>query len=211
MGRNNLRHKGFIVLGAILILGAAEVGGIFWYRSATDRVRRDIENARQTLAGLRDDLAEAQSALEGAESQVAEAREERARLKTELSAALSGSSNSSSAFCQTREGHFPPEDAAQCVIYAWKVNDFSIVPDEMATAEVFTSLAAEPIDAGSLSFVGCAEEGQDETGLTRVECAFEPPDQNDTVQLYASGTPSLGYRIVEVGFYGNPPGWAPVD
>jgi len=44
-----------------------------------------------------------------------------------------------------------------------------------------------------------------------VRCDFEPPDRNDTVQLYASGTPSSGFPIVEVGFYNNPPGYAPVD
>lgn len=107
------------------------------------------------------------------------------------------------------DGHYSAQDSAQCLFSAWEAGGTEGVPPQMAGPHVVRTLLSGPMSPEGMRFSGCTDQGQDDIGFTTFRCEFK--GGGASLQLYAHGTSSASYPITEIGFFGNPPGWEPVD
>ena len=97
------------------------------------------------------------------------------------------------------------DEVAHCAFVFWIADDTAI-PDWVATPNAVDQL----FEVSWEPPFGTIECRTEESAWGTLVCdVFFGADES--AQMYIDGNDSVGYQIQAVGFYGNPPGWQPVD
>ena len=101
-----------------------------------------------------------------------------------------------------------PSESAQCLYDHWKDGDRD-VPEAVAVEDAIDQIFAEEWSDAEL--ISCAKQDSGHRDVnSEVTCTFVGEDI--TVDMYFGGHPDTGaWTALAVGFYGNPPGWFPID